>query len=180
MPKTARGIFRESGARGFYAGVASPLVSLVILHTMSFATFDFFSGSMGLGGRAGREAACAGRFEPRVMLAGGCTGLVASVVSTPFELLKIQLQLQQRSSGYKGLRDAAARLAMERGVFVSGGLYTGHAVNSCREFAFCATYFGVYEHSRAWFNQSLPAGVAVPVAGGCAGAFAWGVSYPVR
>eukprot|EP00959_Pyramimonas_sp_CCMP1952_P024531 515198-Pyramimonas_sp.AAC.1 len=37
----------------------------------------------------------------------------------------------------------------------------------------------MYEHTKALFVQTLPASVAVPVAGGMSGALAWFVSFPL-
>lgn len=62
-----------------------------------------------------------------------------------------------------------------------GIVYTGHAVNTLREFTFLGHYFFVYEVLRESLLQShvIPASVAVPVAGGCSGALAWFVSFPL-
>lgn len=91
---TAGSIGRELGLRGLYAGVGSPLVSLVVLNAMSFSTFNGFARRLGCDttSRVHQSPGARG-FEPRLMLAGGLSGLCASFVSTPFELLKVQVQV---------------------------------------------------------------------------------------
>ena len=164
-------IVRGAGFRGLYSGVASPLVSLVILNTMSFSTFNSFASFLGVK----TEGRPASELEPRLMFAGGLSGLIASWVSTPFELLKIQMQLHGRE--FSGIRDVASRIVRKRGF--SRGIYTGYQINTAREFIFCSTYFGMYEHTKTLYEGVFPSSVAIPVAGGGAGALAWALSYPL-
>jgi len=63
-------------------------------------------------------------------------------------------------------------------------LYTGHGVNTFREATFLGHYFFMYEGLREAFVSSssgihLPSHWAIPLAGGCSGAFAWFVSFPL-
>jgi hypothetical protein len=102
-PDTAGSIAREVGLRGLYAGVGSPLLSLVILNTMGFSTFAAFARLLGCDTTNSALSPGARGFEPRLMLAGGLSGLCASFVSTPFELLKVQVQVQDRPSSMGGL-----------------------------------------------------------------------------
>ena len=91
-------IARARGWRSLYAGVSSPLVSLVILNIMNFTTFGFFCRALGLPGDPthGRildnkpEVFSDSFFEPRAFAAGALSGSVGSVISTPFELLKVR------------------------------------------------------------------------------------------
>lgn len=65
-------------------------------------------------------------------------------------------------------------------------VYTGHGVNTLREATFLGHYFFMYEGLREFFltqfagnHNYLLQHVAIPLAGGCAGAFAWFVSFPL-
>jgi len=79
-------------------------------------------------------------------------------------------------------------------------LYTGHVINTFREAAFVGTYFFCYEGYKAEFRQLLLGidnlicssvdntnncktpwftPLAVPMAGGCAGATAWAFTFPM-
>jgi solute carrier family 25 carnitine/acylcarnitine transporter 20/29 len=111
--------------------------------------------------------------EPRYFIAGSLTGFLCSFVSTPFELLKIQMQLHRVH--FSGIADTAMKLARENGLV--RGLFTGHGVNVIRELLFCGVYFGTYQHAKEAVRSTSV--MAVPVAGGCAGALAWATSYPL-
>jgi solute carrier family 25 carnitine/acylcarnitine transporter 20/29 len=77
-------------------------------------------------------------------------------------------------------------------------LYTGHAINTVREAAFVGAYFFFYEGYKEEFrrsllgleklvasgsgkidNSSFSTSVAIPLAGGCAGATAWFATFPL-
>jgi hypothetical protein len=84
---------------------------------------------------------------------------------------------------YNGSVHCVATLVRTHGF---GVLYTGHAVNSIREATFIGNYFFVYEGLRQLILDNGIFGtngsgttVAVPVAGGLAGAWSWLISFPL-
>jgi solute carrier family 25 carnitine/acylcarnitine transporter 20/29 len=110
-------------------------------------------------------------------------------------------QLQSCSKGHEAQRrgrfssslQCARTLVSSYGVSI---LYTGHVINTVREAAFVGTYFFCYEgykeEFRRLFNFVLSSGnvdkghsssfstsVAVPMAGGFAGASAWAITFPL-
>jgi hypothetical protein len=118
-------------------------------------------------------------------------GPFSALISTPFEYIKTQMQLnvalnstaassQNASSPARPPINSSITLAYatvkSRGL---GGLYVGHAVNTIREMVFLATYFSVYEHTKRVFVHAMPATIAVPVAGGFSGSIGWFVSFPL-
>lgn len=172
--RTFRDITRTEGTVGLYRGVLPPLTSLTILNTINFASYAKFKEVYGVDTT---KLAHGQYFEPKIILAGACVGPVASSVSTPFDFLKIQLQIDQASQRrYKGTLSALGSIVKEHGVTA---LYRGHAVNTTREAIFQAVYFGVYEHVKPIVMLALPAKVAVPLAGGLSGAAGWLTSYPL-
>ena len=169
---TASSIAQEKGLLAFYSGVSSPLLALVILNTVNFSRYARFCKALGVDLERRR-------FEPRVLVAASLVGPVASSISTPFELLKIQLQIQSKSgssAAFTSTFDAARVIVRERGPL---GLFVGHGVNTVRECVFLAAYFGVYEHTKSFFITHLAAMGAVPLAGGMAGSVGWLLSYPL-
>lgn len=62
-----------------------------------------------------------------------------------------------------------------------GIVYTGHVINTFREAAFIGNYFFVYEGMRELMvsSSALNVQVAIPVAGGLAGALSWFLSFPL-
>ena len=119
-------------------------------------------------------------FDVRNALAGVTAAPLFGLITTPENFLKSQMQMDNtRVAGprFRGSFHCAQTLVKERGARV---LYTGHVVNTVREGAFVASYFFFYEGFREILLQNMGnATVAVPVAGGLAGASAWFLSFPL-
>mmetsp|Transcript_32697 Transcript_32697/g.45377 ORF Transcript_32697/g.45377 Transcript_32697/m.45377 type:complete len:291 (-) Transcript_32697:183-1055(-) len=173
-------IIRNEGIiRGFYRGIGPPIVALTTLNTLGFSCYAYCKNVLGVG-RVGPVAMNNGdikfEFDPKVLVAGSMCGPIGSLISTPFEFVKIQMQLDNVSGNrYSSSWNAVGCIYREHGM---RALYTGHAVNTIREVIFLAAYFGFYEHSKAIFEQKLPLIVAVPVAGGLSGALGWMSCFP--
>ena len=184
MLSMGRHILHAEGASGFYRGVASPLAALTILNTMNFSSYAFFRGLYGVDD----TVIARGGLECRVGLAGASGGALASIISTPFELVKTQMVIVNNNKAGVGMTarpssvKAALKLVREHGF---RSLYVAHAVNTLREVVFLGTYFMVYEHCKnglaSYLASSWDIGSkgSVPVAGGIAGAVGWFVSFPL-
>lgn len=168
---TAARIRATVGLLGFYRGVAVPLCGVTALNTLSFTLYAHFRTVLGLPPRAAPGAAADG-FDIRVVLAGGMIGPFATIISTPMDLLKIQMQQQRHTH----------TIAAGRTIIATGGfraLYIGAGVNVLREVAFGAGYFGAYELAGAGIAQTgMPAAISVPLAGASGGVVAWLLSMP--
>ncbi len=183
-------ILAENGVRGLYKGMTSPLLALTILNTLNFSSYAYFCSNLGVSpstnlkyGEDDKEM-----FEWRYGLAASFVGPLASTVSTPFELVKTQMQLLKKhiADGIapEGAKKVTGSFTMARHLITQYGwtsLYRGHVVNTLREMVFLSTYFSVYEHSRLVIQQSLHMGehLAIPVAGGLSGALGWLLSFPL-
>ncbi|KAH6923632.1 hypothetical protein HPB50_003258 [Hyalomma asiaticum] len=79
------------------------------------------------------------------MLAGGGAGFCQIIVTTPMELLKIQLQDAGRTGASKRLsaRAVALQLVRERGLV---GLYRGTGATMLRDVTFSVIYFPLFAH----------------------------------
>ena len=187
-----KSIYVEDGLRGYYRGVASPLVALVILNSMNFSLYAKFK-DMWCNTKTESAAGSSMSFDYRILCAAMSVGPFASLVSTPFEYVKIQMQLNKANVAncttsvvYKNALHAARNITKTYGL---SALYTAHTVNTMREMVFLGTYFGVYEHCKDYFCRvfinwfSLPGMelkvFAIPFAGGLSGAIGWFVSYPL-
>eukprot|EP01094_Clydonella_sp_ATCC50884_P021506 TRINITY_DN4759_c0_g1_i3.p1 TRINITY_DN4759_c0_g1~~TRINITY_DN4759_c0_g1_i3.p1 ORF type:complete len:389 (-),score=91.20 TRINITY_DN4759_c0_g1_i3:50-1216(-) len=171
--KCTSDILRREGALAFYRGMASPLTSLVILNSLNFG---FYAKTTQW---TKSQAALAGS-SVQPFVAGGMVGVCAGVISTPFEMTKVRMQLDnQHGRVYKKLPDAcfiscsfsflfflflfllllpladsiecARQLVQQHGMRV---LYTGYAVNVIREVVFLSIYFGLYEHAKRALSSS--------------------------
>ena len=128
MIQTGRSIYRNDGFIGFFRGVASPLLALTILNTMNFSSYAYFKGAF-----IGKDKNVT-TFEPLVFVAGAMAGPLASLVSTPFELVKIQMQVSKQ---YRNSLEACSSIYTNHG---ARAIFRGHAVNTAREMLFLGTY----------------------------------------
>jgi solute carrier family 25 carnitine/acylcarnitine transporter 20/29 len=205
LSATVYAIAHENGPKGFYIGLASPLLALTILNTMNFTAYNFMCETFQVRGDRSED----GRFlrssnsllQGNYALAGAAVGPLAALISTPFELVKTQVQLQKKlqpinsslspsSSATRGSLQIFLEIMRQHGPVA---LLRGHVVNTIREIVFLSTYFMIYEHGKEQLqslhifdsSSSAPQGlrqsseIAVPIAGGIAGAVGWAVSFPL-
>ncbi len=165
----AGNIVRTEGITALYKGVAPPLISLSLLNTINFTQYCYFREFWG--GTNG--------WDVRNGLAGLSGSPITSSISTVENLVKTQMQLDNvTSKRFKSSWDCVLSLTKSHGMPV---LYTGHVINTAREGIFLGTYFYCYEGLRETIITSnmVPPQVAIPVAGGFAGAISWFVSFPL-
>lgn len=153
MYKSMVDCFRQTRARegfsGMYRGSAVNILLITPEKAIKLAANDFFRHH--LLKRSGRKKLSLSQ----EMLAGGSAGFCQIVVTTPMELLKIQLQdagrvSAQAADGVPATRTSATRIAMdlirERGIF---GLYRGVGATMLRDVTFSAIYFPLFAHLNA-------------------------------
>jgi solute carrier family 25 (mitochondrial carnitine/acylcarnitine transporter), member 20/29 len=170
-----RCILKEEGVvNGFYRGILPPLTALTILNMMNFTVYAKLCECFAFE----KEQRVLQRVEPMTFLAGAGAGVSAAFVSTPFELVKIQMQLDSSisTSRQKNSISAARNIISTRGF---SALYRGHAVNTTREMMFLGTYFFSYEHGKQLLTPLLPPTLCVAMAGGMSGALGWFISFPL-
>jgi solute carrier family 25 (mitochondrial carnitine/acylcarnitine transporter), member 20/29 len=178
MLGAGKAVFREQGLLGFYRGVAAPLTALTVLNALNFSSYNFMKGELG-----SRLAAYDVNDKLLAVLAGASGGTLAGIISTPFEFLKTQMQINSHKAGapvkYCNTLHALRVIVAEHGPRT---LYVGHVVNTVREVIFLGTYFGVYESikaSRTLIDMVPHPNVLIPIAGGIAGSVGWFVSFPL-
>jgi solute carrier family 25 (mitochondrial carnitine/acylcarnitine transporter), member 20/29 len=174
-------MYSEGGLLGFYRGLAAPLLSLVILNTMTFSTYASLKERFGVA----RDTTVFGPSENlRVALAAASVGPIAAIISTPFEMVKTQMQLNLKLASLSTGPATASRSSFVHAYllvkqFGARILYIGHGINTVREVLFLSTYFLVYENTKTVFSSILPHSLAVPFAGGISGATGWFVTFPL-
>ncbi|PWN28496.1 mitochondrial carrier [Jaminaea rosea] len=98
----ARAVAREEGIGGFFRGVTIPLITISFVRTSSFSIYVNTKQALHQRGYAKdksrlRDVALSG-------MAGGATsGIIISCGSAPFELVKVQRQLEYLTAVQKGL-----------------------------------------------------------------------------
>ena len=84
-------IGREEGGMAFFRGCGPPLCALTLLNTLNFGTYATVRKGLGV------PEGTLSTFDGRVVVAGAAAGPLASMISTPFEYVKIQMQLDSRA-----------------------------------------------------------------------------------
>ena len=147
----------RAGVASTYRGVTAPLVQMSLLNMLSFSTYGQCRQLVGLP-LLGQEHSSGELW--RVAAAGSLVALPVTVVSTPFELVKLQQQLVPGQKG--GSLGTMQNVFSRHGV---AGLYTGVGVNFMREVIFLAAYFTAYEQLKAGLRPHV-SDAAVPLSGG--------------
>jgi solute carrier family 25 carnitine/acylcarnitine transporter 20/29 len=165
-----------------YKGMTPPLISLSILNTLNFASYNLvrnqFNASRG--------------WDIRNGLAAFVTAPLGSSISTVENMIKTQMQIDNvNEKRYKGSFHCLTTLVGEHGWKV---IYTGHVINTFREGAFLGIYFYTYEGMRVSLQKnfgqkhqddictqvdSKGSTWTVPLAGGLSGAWAWFLTFPM-
>lgn len=170
----AQETLRKEGLRGLYKGVASPTVTVGVMNAVLFFSYE-------------NAAALVKRYSnihksrdltiPQVMLAGGTAGFASSFVTAPTELVKCIAQTNLKSKGYMREEWHIFRSMLhEHGWLGAHGPCRGLMTTMFRETPSFALYFAAYEAGVRRYGKS---DLVSFVSGGCAGALAWTVIYPL-
>ncbi|KNZ74994.1 Mitochondrial carnitine/acylcarnitine carrier protein CACL [Termitomyces sp. J132] len=155
-------IIREERFFGLYKGITSPLASSALLNGLVFASYRFFM-------KLQLDHNEATPTLTQITLAGVGTGIVSSILTTPIELISLQIV---RTSGLRGLyRGITATALRDTGY----GAYFLSYEATCRALSPLAA--GSVE-SKALASSTGPAWWSMLIAGGIAGVFGWVVTFP--
>ncbi|CAB9510119.1 Congested-like trachea protein [Seminavis robusta] len=168
-------ILRTEGIRGLFKGLMTPLVSMTFMFSATFGSYAWAQNQVGA--QKG--------WDVKNALAGGITAPVTSWVSAMEGLVKTQMQMDNvGKKQYHGSWHCITKISKAHGVPT---LFTGTTVTTLRDAAYLCTYFYIYEGLKVTLtgngyedNDSLKLRpeLAVPLAGGTAGALAWLSSLP--
>ncbi|XP_077301094.1 mitochondrial glutamate carrier 1-like [Arctopsyche grandis] len=127
--------YRAEGYFGMYRGSAVNILLITPEKAIKLAANDFFRHHLQT--KDGKLPV------PRQMLAGGLAGMFQIIVTTPMELLKIQLQDAGRIAGSKheSAMTIARRLVQKEGI---AGLYRGIGATGARDVSFSVVYFPLF------------------------------------
>ena len=181
----ARAIVAESGVRGFFRGLSSPIVANAPINAVVFAVEAAATRLL-----ARERPSWSTPFAHAV--AGSAAGLSQVLIACPFELVKLQMQT--------GTQFASSAACARHIVHAHGAhaLYRGFALTLLRDTVSWGIYFGVYdlckermlarlvaEGSRGADGGDEPmAAVTLPIStlmlcGGTAGVASWLLLHPV-
>lgn len=160
------------GPKILIRGMFPPLVNAVLMNTVMFGVFNAAEQRLLLHMSAGSGDCNHYRLGlTEHMTAGFLSGVAQACLSTPVDLIKVQLQV--------GAAPTAQQLIRQILLTQPQVLTTGHVMNMCREGVFTALYLGLYATWRPDSDSNLaPPLWAVAMASGTTGALAWIASSP--
>ncbi|KAI9663304.1 MAG: carnitine transporter [Alyxoria varia] len=180
-------VAREGLARGLYAGVSAPLVGVTPMFAVSFWGYD-------LGKRLVSSVSTVHNNQftvAQVSGAGFFSAIPMTVITAPFERIKVLLQIQGQKKlapgekpKYSGGLDVVRQLYKEGGV---RSVFRGSAMTLARDGPGSAVYFATYETIKRNMTpkdeNGKPKGdlslSAILTAGGSAGIAMWIPVFPV-
>ncbi|PQE23427.1 carnitine acyl carnitine carrier protein [Rutstroemia sp. NJR-2017a BBW] len=184
-----KSVAKDGLARGLYAGVSAPLVGVTPMFAVSFWGFD-------VGKNLVRNATSTGPHEPlsiaQVSAAGFFSAIPMTLITAPFERVKVLLQIQGQKTlapgekpKYNGGVDVVRQLYKEGGI---RSVFRGSVATLARDGPGSAAYFATYEYIKRRLTPvdvatGKPSGdlslLAVTGAGACAGVAMWIPVFPV-
>jgi solute carrier family 25 carnitine/acylcarnitine transporter 20/29 len=198
----AKAVLREEGFQGFFRGVTIPLITISIVRTSSFSIYFNTKDSLHKNGYLADRSKLT--HTALSGMAGGATsGVIISCGSAPFELVKVQRQLEYLTAMQKGLvaqmqgkfvARSGFRAALDIWRYHGGpkGFYIGFPLHICRDTLGTAFYFGFYDTIRSLVTRyskgnsstgpqlfGLPGPVVSFLSGSTAGIASWLIVYPI-
>ena len=202
-------ILRTEGLSSMYKGVGPPLLSLSIVNTLSFTSYSYFRQNLfhGKDGWDYKNALSGMMGAPVFGLVTTPENFIKTqmqldnvqVEREKARQTQQQLKMTTESHIQKTQGRFTSSLQCARTLVSSHGptiLYTGHVINTIREAAFVGAYFFCYEGFKCEFKKLLmeaekmfssnksygngwSSSLAVPIAGGFAGATSWFLTFPM-
>jgi len=204
-------LFLREGVSGAYRGLGPPVCMMMLMNAVNFTAFNRAKDALGvqvpLGfDPEGVKGEKTFRVEWRVVAAATAVGPLCALIGTPFELVKLQMQMETartnaaartNTTGVKcsslnavkhknhpnvGALRFAQRLHSKYGWRV---FYLGGSINVVRECLFNAVFFSTYEHGLSGLRRACEArdmetdSLSIATAGGLAGAAAWLANLPL-
>ncbi|KZT07139.1 mitochondrial carrier [Laetiporus sulphureus 93-53] len=171
-------ILRQERLTGIFRGIASPLLTAAPLNGLVFASYRLLM-------KAQLSSDDMIPTLTQVALAGAGSGIIATLITAPTELIKTQQQIFQSSASYSALprrpltaRDVALQIFRTHGL---SGLYRGITATALRDIGY-GTYFGAYEATMRYWprapGQETAPWYAQLLAGALAGIAGWVVTFP--
>ena len=196
--KCAQAVMREEGVQGFFRGVTIPLITITFVRTISFSMYSTTRKWMeqNFGPRENHLP----RTALYGLVGGIARGTMISCFSAPFELVKVERQLEyliatQRHqasgntsplvfkprSGFEAARDIYRTHGGVR------GFYLGLRLHMLRDMSGTACYFGLYDSIRLIGDRmernnmfmGTPAPVVSFLIGSVSGILSWFSIYPI-
>ncbi|RNF16202.1 mitochondrial carrier protein [Trypanosoma conorhini] len=171
----AASIVKKNGPFALYKGVMAPMTGVGVVFALYFLAYDSTEKII----RRLKE------LDPSkplpmtdVMICGGSTGILGSLVLGPAELLKIRQQTALNSGGDSSLRGVASSIYRTAGL---RGFFRGTSMTMLRDVPGSMAWFCAYEYTKQLICRN-PRAPSVPeslIAGGMGGIGMWSFAVPL-
>ncbi|CAF9905363.1 MAG: carnitine transporter [Heterodermia speciosa] len=183
-------VAREGLGKGLYAGVSAPLTGVTPMFAVSFWGYDV--GKSLVRSFSPQTTSNTPFTIAQISTAGFFSAIPMTLITAPFERVKVLLQIQGQKTLSPGEKPRYANgLDVVRQLYKEGGLksvFRGSAMTLARDGPGSAAYFATYEYMKRRLTPKdavtgKPQGElslsAVTVAGACAGVAMWIPVFPV-
>lgn len=161
-----KSIMAKESFRGLYRGMSSPMIGVSVINAIVFGVY----------GNVQRTSSNPDSYMSH-FLAGSVAGLAQSIICSPMELAKTQLQLQTHKLGaakFNGPTQCISYVYQCEGV---RGVFRGLGATALRDVPGFASYFVSFEFLMRL--KTDPGILYTLFAGGSAGAFSWMFTIPI-
>ncbi|RHW67128.1 mitochondrial carrier protein [Trypanosoma brucei equiperdum] len=171
----AKRIVMEGGPFALYKGVIAPMTGTGVVMALYFVAYDATETLI-------RKLKGVDSLTPlsmgEIMLCGGSTGVLGSLVLGPAELLKVRQQTALSSGARGSLRDVILNIYRKEGPL---GFTRGIGATMLRDVPGSMAWFGAYEYTKLLLckNPKDPSVGEALFAGGMGGIAVWSFSLPL-
>jgi solute carrier family 25 (mitochondrial carnitine/acylcarnitine transporter), member 20/29 len=184
-------VAREGLIRGLYAGVSAPLVGVTPMFAVSFWGYDLGKTLVQRVSTVPVKNDTPQYSIAQISAAGAFSALPMTLITAPFERVKVLLQIQGQhppppgqKPKYSGGLDVVRQLYKEGGI---RSVFRGSAMTLARDSPGSAAYFATYEYIKRSLTPKDASGnvtgelslTAVITAGGAAGVAMWIPVFPI-
>lgn len=159
-------LVRQGSVGGLYRGISSPLTGVAFINAIVFGVY----------GNVQRHSSDPNSLQMH-FVAGSAAGLIQSVICSPMELAKTQLQLQCNNGGkpkFNGALHCLQHIAKVEGI---RGIFKGLGITAMRDVPGFSSYFVSYEMMMR--RRESPGMFYTLMAGGLAGVASWVCVIPL-
>ncbi|KAG5519575.1 hypothetical protein PMAC_001730 [Pneumocystis sp. 'macacae'] len=168
-------ILLQNGFFGLYQGLIPPLLGTVPIISVTFCGYDFFKFLIRKVSGVSSELTI-----QHVVYAGFLSAIPATLVTAPFERVKIILQIQGQNekNRYNGVFDVLKHLYKTNGI---KSLFRGGCLTFARDGPGSAIYFGVYEATKRYMmpQDSNKLSIGTTIMAGLSGVAMWSIMFPI-
>ncbi|KAF2005784.1 mitochondrial carrier [Amniculicola lignicola CBS 123094] len=187
MDVVRKTIAKEGLARGLYAGVSAPLVGVTPMFAVSFWGYDVGKQLVS----SFSTVPASGYTVAQISAAGFFSAIPMTIITAPFERVKVLLQIQGQKTLAPGEKPKyAGGVDVVRQLYKEGGIksvFRGSAMTLARDGPGSAAYFATYEIVKRKLTPKdpvtgLPGQLSLPAvmaAGGAAGIAMWIPVFPI-